>query len=100
VRDGAKVAGFQCDKVYYMAHRDLLVLAGRPVSGQPRAGWSVDLPREIKGPGWVPVHDVQTIPFKDGTEKFCLVLAYEVLTSAPLMEFSDLEGRVLDLRPG
>ncbi len=94
------MAGFQCDKVYYMAHRDLLVLAGRPVSGQPSAGWSVDLPREIKGPGWVPVHDVQTIPFADGTDRFCLVLEYEVVTSAPLMEFSDLEGRVLDLRPG
>jgi len=94
------VAGFQCDKVYYMAHRDLLVLAGVPLSGQPRAGWSVDLPREVKGPGWVPVHDVQMIPFADGSERLCLVLEYEVVTSAPLMEFADLEGRVLELRPG
>ena len=92
------MAGFRCDKVYYQAHRDLIVLAGAAESGAPAAGWSVDLPRDIRGPGWVPIHDVQTVPFADGTSQLCLVLEYEVVTGAPLMEFSDLEGRTLDLR--
>jgi hypothetical protein len=93
------VASFRCLKVYYVAHRDLLVLAGHAESGMPKPGWSVDLPKEVKGPGWVPITDVQTIPFQDGTSKLAIILQYEVITSAPLMEFSSLEGLSLDIRP-
>jgi hypothetical protein len=92
------LAAFTVHKVYYVAHRDLLVLAGAPESGLPKPGWSVDLPRDVQGPGWVPIHDVQNIPFKDG-EKMAIILEYEVITGAPLMEFSSLEGLTLDVRP-
>lgn len=92
------MASFYVDKVYYLAHRDLVVLAGRPESGLPVPGGAIDLPREVKGPGWVPIHDVQKVPFQDGTTKLCVVLEWSVLESAPLMEFSSLEGLALDLR--
>ena len=90
---------FRVDKVYFVPHRDLLVLAGTPESVLPRPEWSIDLPREIKGPGWVPIHDVQMVPFADGTEKLCVVLEYAVVEGAPLMEFGDLEGLALELKP-
>ena len=90
---------FRVDKVYFVPHRDLLVLAGVPETVPPKPGWSVDLPREVKGPGWVPILDVQSVPFADGTEKPCIVLDYAVVEGAPLMEFSDLEGLSLELKP-
>lgn len=92
------MAAFTVDKVYYIPHRDLIVLAGHCESGRPLPGMMVDLPREINGPGWVPIHDVQQIPFADGTTKLGIVLLYDVVTSAQLMEFTDLEGLALDLR--
>jgi len=93
------MGAFHVDHVYLVPHQDLLVLAGARVSGLPGPGWSVDLPREVQGPGWVPIHDVQQVPFADGADKFCLILQYAVVEGAPLMEFRDLEGRTLDLRP-
>lgn len=92
------MASFRVDKAYYVPHRDLVVLAGRLESGRPVRGGSIDLPKEVKGPGWVPIHDVQTIPFQDGSEKLAVILEYEALTGAPLMEFSSLEGKSLPLR--
>lgn len=94
------MAAFLVDKVYYVPHRDLVVLTGAMESGIVRPGYSVDLPREIKGPGWVPIHDVQTIPFRDGKQRLGIVLQYELLTGGPLMEFSHLEGLALDIRSG
>ncbi|MEQ1572499.1 MAG: hypothetical protein ABMA64_43165 [Myxococcota bacterium] len=89
--------GFQVDKVYYLPHRDLVVIAGRVEGAPPRAGGSIDLPRQINGPGWVPVHDLQTVAFADG-DRLCVILDYQVLEGAPLMEFSALEGLILDVR--
>ncbi|HHO49877.1 MAG TPA: hypothetical protein ENK18_03165 [Deltaproteobacteria bacterium] len=90
---------FLVDKVYYIPHRDLLVLAGRPDPSCPQPGGQIDLPREIRGPGWVAIRDVQSVSFADGTRRLCAVLDYEVVTSTPFMEFSDLEGLSLQLRP-
>ncbi|MEZ4240249.1 MAG: hypothetical protein R3F59_29660 [Myxococcota bacterium] len=85
-------------KVYYQPVADRLVLAGTTEGRAPVPGGSIDLPRELKGPGWVPIADVQTVPFADGL-RTCVVLAYQVVEGAPLMEFSWLEGRILDTRP-
>ena len=93
------MAAFRVTKALYMPSRDLIVLAGELDSGKVMAGWRVDLPRDIRGPGWVPIHDVQHVPFADGVTHLCLVLQYEVVTSAPLMEFADLEGLALEVRP-
>lgn len=93
------MASIEVDKVYYVPHQDLVVLAGRLLGRPPAAGWSIDLPVALKGPGWVPITDVQKIPFAD-RERTCIVLQYAVFEGAPLMEFSDLEGAVLDYRPG
>lgn len=90
---------FLVDKVYYLPHRDLLVIAGRPDPAAPVPGGSIDLPREIRGPGWVPILDVQTVPFADGVARLCAILDYEVVAAAPFMEFSDLEGLPLEIRP-
>lgn len=89
---------FFVERVYYLPQRDLLVLAGRPDPTEPKPGGSIDLPRDVKGPGWVPITDVQTVPFADGVEKLCVIVDYHHIEAAPLMEFSDLEGVALDLR--
>jgi hypothetical protein len=78
-------------------HRDLIVLVGRFQGDAATPGWEVDCPEAIKGPGWVPIRDVQTIRLED-VDWPALVLEYESFTSAQLMEFGDLEGRALDLR--
>ncbi len=93
------MASFRVDKVYYVTNQDLLVLAGALESGVVKPGWSIDLPRELKGPGWVPIHDVQQVPFANGITKTCVLLDYEVVVGAPLMEFSDLEGIAMDVKP-
>lgn len=92
------MASFHCDNAYWVMHQDLVVLSGYLLSGKVLPGWAVDLPREIKGPGWVPIRDVQMVDFA-GKRKLCIVLDYDVLDGAQLMEFSDLEGRALDVRP-
>ncbi len=92
------MASFRVETVYYVPRQDLLVLAGTYESGTVQAGWAIDLPREINGPGWVPIYDVQRLSFADGSHKQCLVLDYEVITGAQLMKFSDLEGVVLEVR--
>jgi hypothetical protein len=89
---------FRVEKTYMVPHRDLIVLAGVIESGTVKPGWSIDLPKEIKGPGWVPIHDVQKVAFQDGKERLCVILQWELLTGAPLMEFTHLEGLALDVR--
>ncbi len=89
---------FQVDKVYAVFHQDLLVLAGRVESTPPTPGGFIDLPVDIQGPGWVPIRDVQEVPFADGTHKLCVVLDYAVIEPAPLMEFADLKGLTLEVR--
>lgn len=92
------MASFRVEKAYFVPHRDLVVLAGRMESGKVERGGGIDLPRELKGPGWVPIFDVQVIPFKDGSTRLTVVLEYEALTGAPMMEFSALEGLSLQVR--
>jgi hypothetical protein len=91
------MAGFHVEKVLYKAVDDLIVLAGRMESGTVGPEWWIDLPREIRGPGWVRIADVQTVAFADRA-RLCLVLPYAAVIDAPLMEFSDLEGKTFDLR--
>ena len=92
------MAAFRVQKVFYLPRQDALVLAGVAESGRVRRGGAIDLPRELKGPGWVPIMDVQKVPFQDGVDRLCVVIDYEVLTGAQLLEFDDLEGLSLDVR--
>jgi hypothetical protein len=92
------VAAFRCEKVFYVPGQDLVALVGAMESGFVRPGFMIGLPPELRGPGWVPIRDVQTVPFRDGRTRLAVLLDYEVLTGAPLMEFSDLEGKPLDVR--
>lgn len=94
------MAAFHVETVYYVPHQDLVALAGRMESGFVRPGFQVDLPRELKGPGWVPILDVQRIPFADGRVRLALLLAYASIADNQLMEFGDLEGKPLQVRPG
>lgn len=91
------MASFLVQKVYWVAHRDQVVLAGAPGETLPRPGQAIDLPRDVKGPGWVPIADVQVVEFADGPRP-CVILDYGVLEGAPLMEFSDLEELALEVR--
>ena len=91
------MASFQVHKVYWVTQRDLVVLAGVTGESLPRPGQAIDLPREVKGPGWVPIADAQTIEFADGPRP-CVILEYGVLEGSPLMEFTDLEGKILSVR--
>lgn len=91
------MAAFEVEKVYMVPHRDLIVIRGRPVSGQPVPGGAIELPRELKGPGWVPIADVQTVRFGE-VERLCVVVTWSSIEAAPLMEFADLEGIALQIR--
>lgn len=93
------MAAFRVDKVFYVQGHDLLALAGSVESGKVRGGMAIDLPREVQGPGWVPIHAVQEVPFAGGVARTCVLLEYEVVTGAPLMEFASLEGLSLQVRP-
>lgn len=93
------MAAFRVEKVYYVQGHDLLALQGTVESGKVLGGMAIDLPREVQGPGWVPIRAVQQVPFAGGVERTCVLLDYEVITGAPFMEFSSLEGLSLQVRP-
>lgn len=92
------MASFTVSRCFYHPVGDHLVLAGRLESGMAAPGMQVDLPRELRGPGWVTVSDVQVVPFRDGTRQLCLILPYASISEHPFMEFGDLEGKALDVR--
>ena len=92
------MAAFRCEKVYYVARMDLVALIGAMESGFVRPGYFIGLPPELKGPGWVPIRDVQSVPFHDGRVRLAVLVDYDALSAAPLMEFADLEGVPLDIR--
>jgi hypothetical protein len=92
------VASFTVDRCFYHPVGDHLVLAGRLESGQASPGMQIDLPQELRGPGWVTVTDVQWVPFRGGARQLCLILPYAALSEHPFLEFSDLEGKALDVR--
>ena len=92
--------GFRVDKAFYYARKDSVVLAGDFVDEDDVVpGFLVELPAEVKGHGYVPISDITTVQFADDREQLCLVLAYEVFTDSPLLEFSDLEGLTLNVKP-
>lgn len=91
---------FHVDHTYYIAARDIFLLAGHTVSGTVKPGMAVDLPKEIRGPGWVPIGGVQTVPFGKGVSKLCLLIDYQFVAAAPFMEFDHLHGKTLDVRGG
>lgn len=91
---------FHVHKAFYYARKDAVVLAGAFVDPDDVVpGFMVELPADIKGHGYVPIADITTVQFADDREQLCLVLDYEVFTDSPLLEFSDLEGRRLDVKP-
>ncbi len=91
------MAAFQVDKVYWHPTQDLLVLAGRLEGSWPSTDLQVDLPREIGGPGWVPVLTVQVVDFQDA-RRTCLILHDSVVAGKPLFEPDHLQGKAVDLR--
>ena len=94
------MASFHVHKAFYYARRDAVVLAGAFVDQDDVVpGFLVELPAEIKGHGYVPIADITTVQFADDREQMCLVLEYEVFYDSPLLEFSDLEGLTLDVKP-
>lgn len=92
------MAAFHVDKAFYYARLDAVLLSGVFVdTDEVGEGWTVDLPAAVKGHGPVPIHEVSSIQFADGSVRKCLVLKYEVFADAPLLEFGDLEGLTLAL---
>ncbi len=92
------MAAFWCEKGFYVPGQDLVALVGAMESGYVRPGFFIGLPPEVKGPGWVVIRDVQQVPFRDGRTRLAVLLDYDALSAAPLMEFTDLEGRPLDVK--
>lgn len=88
---------FRVQKVFGVPHRDLVVLAGTIEGPPPAPGGTIDLPVEVKGPGWVQILDVQPLEL-GGAVWTAVVLEWRVVESAPFMEFGDLEGLTLDTR--
>ena len=85
----------QVHKAYWMPRTDVLVLTGQLV-GQVEPGMLVDLPREVNGPGPVPIRSVELVEFATGT-MLAITVDHEELEVAPLMEYRDLEGRLLEV---
>ncbi len=75
-----------------------LVLTGQVV-GAIEPGMYVDLPREVNGPGPVPILGVEYVQFADGALP-AITIAHKHIEDAPLMEFCDLEGRLLAVSVG
>lgn len=92
-------SAFLVEKVYWLPKADLLVLTGHLV-GDVGPGMLVDLPVAIKGPGPVPVHSVEFVDFGQAGALPAITVAQVYLDQAPLMEYSDLEGRTLAILPG
>jgi hypothetical protein len=88
---------FQVFKTYFLFKMDALVLTGHLV-GEVEPGMYVDLPREVNGPGPVPILGVEYVQFADGALP-AITIAHEHIEDAPLMEFCDLEGRLLEVSP-
>jgi len=85
----------QVHKAYWMPRTDALVLTGQLV-GQVEPGMLVDLPREVNGPGPVPIRSVELVEFTTGT-MLAITVDHDELEVAPLMEYADLEGRLLEV---
>lgn len=91
---------FRVDKAFFHGALDSVILAGGFDGTEPVGpGWTVELPAAVKGHGHVPIFDLNVIQYADGSEQVCLILKYEVFYDSPLLEFRDLEGLSLELRP-
>lgn len=89
------MAEFHVDKAFFLGRTDQLVLTGAPSLGPVVPGMYVDLPREVEGPGPVPIAAVEVVKFADGREVPALCIDFHHLDAAPGLEFASLEGRVL-----
>ncbi len=88
---------FKVKKSFYLGSRDLLVLTGDVLQHPVQPGMFIDLPRELRGPGRVPIHTVEFVSFADNRDELCVTIQYHHLATAPLMEFSAVEGHVLEV---
>lgn len=88
---------FYCHRAYWLMTRDLLVLSGKILEGPVEPGMAIDLPRSIRGPGFVPIHSVQEVTFEDRPPELGVVIQWHHLDAAPMMEPSHLEGRTLQV---
>lgn len=89
---------FRVLKAFYLPDRDLLVFTGSVIEGGLVGGMWIDLPRALRGPGWVEVHSVESVQFADGREDLAITVQYGAIESTPLFEPSLCEGRVLSLK--
>ena len=86
---------FYCERAYWLMTRDLIVLTGKILEGPILPGMSIEFPTSIRGPGFVPIHSIQEVTFEDRGPELGIVIEYRHIESAPLMEPSHLEKRVL-----
>ncbi len=86
---------YYCERAYWLMTRDLLVLTGKILEPRVEPGMLIDLPKSIRGPGPTPIHSIQEVTFEDRPPELGVVIEMHHLDKAPLMEPSDLQGRVL-----
>ena len=87
---------FKVDNAYFHPGYDLVVLTGSVAQAPVRAGMHVDLPREVNGPGWVPIASLEYVQFPTGP-KLALTIPFSAIGGTNL-EPSVLEGRELEVR--
>jgi len=91
-------AKFYVKRCYWVTKRDWIVMTGVVKNGPIFPGMYINLPRELHGPGPVPIGTMEEVELLTGTE-FAITFEYRHLESAPLFEPSWVEGRWLDVVP-
>lgn len=88
---------FKVHKTFWLGSRDLVVMTGDIVENPVRQGMFLDVPIALRGPGRVPIHSLELVRFRGGNEELAITVEYTQFASAPLLELSDLEGRLLEV---
>lgn len=88
---------FKVKRSFYLGSRDLVVLTGDVLRHPVQPGMFIDLPRDLRGPGRVPIHSVEFVKFANNVDELAVTFLYHHLATAPLMELSAVEGHVLEV---
>lgn len=89
-----KVSLYRIEKAFYHAGFDLVVLTGSVSQGRLEPGMWIDLPKEVGGPGRVPIQSVEYVEFLTGRE-LAVTVNYQDLSNAAfdpaVLEGSEVE---------
>jgi len=91
------MGAFRVKAAYYMSARDIVVMTGVIESEPVDPGRFIDLPKEIGGPGWVQISNMERVQFTTHME-IAVCFPIRALDKAPLFDVSQVEGHILDVK--